>query len=248
MKGIMIQGCSSDAGKSFIATAICRVLSNKGYLVCPFKSQNMSNNSYVTADGGEIGRAQGEQARAARQEPTVFMNPILLKPQKTTGAEIILFGQVYDSMNGREYQQKFTMNKGLQAVDQALEHIRENFELIVIEGAGSPAEINLNDREIVNMRIANRADVPVLLVVDVNRGGSFASVVGTLELVGEDRQRIKGIIFNNFRGDVSLFADGAQWIEDYTGIKVVGIMPHLDDVILAGEDSLSINFRSSFKE
>lgn len=243
MKGIMIQGCSSDAGKSYIATALCRILKNRGYRVCPYKSQNMSNNSYVTWDGGEIGRAQGVQAEAAGIRPETYMNPILLKPQQDSGSEIVLFGKVYKPMPGKEYHQNFTMNKGLEAARKGLDIIRENFDAVVIEGAGSPAEVNLNDREIVNMRIANEADVPVLLAVDINRGGSFASIVGTLELLGEDRKRVKGLIFNQFRGDISLFEDGVKWIEDYTGVKVVGVLPYFRDINIEGEDSLSINFQ-----
>lgn len=243
MKGIMIQGCSSDAGKSYIATALCRILKNKGYHVCPYKSQNMSNNSYVTWDGGEIGRAQGVQAEAAGLRPETYMNPILLKPQQDSGSEIVLFGKVYKPMPGQEYHRNFTMNQGLAAAKKGLAIIRENFDAVVIEGAGSPAEVNLNDREIVNMRIANEADVPVLLVVDVNRGGSFASIVGTLELLGEDRKKVKGLIFNQFRGDISLFEDGVRWIEDYTGVKVVGVLPYFRDINIEGEDSLSINFQ-----
>lgn len=229
MQGIMIQGCSSDAGKSYVATALCRVLADKGFHVSPFKSQNMANNSYVTWDGGEIGRAQGVQAEAAGVRPETYMNPILLKPRQETGSEIVLFGQVLKTMPGSEYHR--------------LQMIAEKYDMIVIEGAGSPAEVNLNAREIVNMRVAREADVPVLLVVDINRGGSFAAIVGTLELLGEDRRRVKGLIFNQFRGDLSLFEDGVRWIEDYTGIKVVGVLPYLEDVHIEGEDSLSINFQ-----
>lgn len=242
MKGIMIQGCSSDAGKSYVATALCRVLAEMGRKVSPFKSQNMSNNSYVTWDGGEIGRAQGVQAEAAGVTPETYMNPILLKPQKNSGSEVVLFGEVYKSMPGSEYHAHFTMNEGIAAVRKALGIIAANYDTVVIEGAGSPAEVNLNAHEIVNMRIAREADVPVLLVADVNRGGSFASVVGTLELLGEDKRRVKGIIFNQFRGDIRLFADGAKWLEKYTGVKVVGTLPYLTDVNIEGEDSLSINF------
>lgn len=243
MQGIMIQGCSSDAGKSYVATALCRVLADKGFHVSPFKSQNMANNSYVTWDGGEIGRAQGVQAEAAGVRSETYMNPILLKPRQETGSEIVLFGQVLKTMPGSEYHRSFTLTEGLQAVRKGLQIIAENYDMIVIEGAGSPAEVNLNAREIVNMRVAREADVPVLLVVDINRGGSFAAIVGTLELLGEDRKRVKGLIFNQFRGDLSLFADGVRWIEEYTGIKVVGVLPYLEDVHIEGEDSLSINFQ-----
>lgn len=243
MKGIMIQGCTSDAGKSYVATALCRILKDMGYKVCPYKSQNMSNNSYVTWDGGEIGRAQGVQAEAAGIRAETYMNPILLKPQKDCGSEVVLFGKVYKTLSGRDYHDTFTLGKGIEAAREGLKIIEDNFDAIVIEGAGSPAEVNLNDREIVNMRIAEEADVPVILVVDINRGGSFASVVGTLELVGKDRDRIKGIIFNQFRGDLSLFEDGVKWIEEYTGVKVVGVLPYFKDIQIEGEDSLSIKFQ-----
>ncbi|HBF38005.1 MAG TPA: cobyric acid synthase [Firmicutes bacterium] len=248
MKGIMIQGTSSDAGKSFLATAFCRALANQKYKVCPFKSQNMSNNSYVTPDGLEMGRAQAVQAEAARLQPDVYMNPILLKPRKDTLSEIILLGKVYSTPdNGSNYFKNFTMGPGIATVRNSLAYIQNHYDLIVIEGAGSPAEINLNATEIVNMRIAREADVPVILVTDVDRGGSLASIVGTLTLLGEDRKRVKGIIFNKFRGDITLFEDAVRWIEDYTKIKVIGVMPYLKDVLIESEDSLSIDsgFRNS---
>jgi adenosylcobyric acid synthase len=242
MKGVMIQGTSSDAGKSFLATGLCRVFSNKGYRVCPFKSQNMSNNSCVTKDGLEMGRAQAAQAEAARLDPAVFMNPILLKPRKDTVSEIVLMGRVFDAPADRDYYRVFTMGPGLSAVREALAHIEKNFDVIVIEGAGSPAEVNLNETEIVNMRVAREADVPVILAADVDRGGALASVVGTLDLLGGDRARVKGIVFNKFRGDMSLFKPAVDWIEERTGVKVLGVMPWLPDVRIAGEDSLSIRW------
>lgn len=244
MKGVMVQGTSSDSGKSFIATALCRIFSDMGYNVCPFKSQNMSNNSYVTADGLEMGRAQGVQAEAARVEPQAFMNPILLKPRKDVSSEIVLMGKVYDAPCDKNYYKDFTMGKGIETVREALSIIDKNFDLMVCEGAGSPAEINLNAGEIANMRIAREADIPVILVTDVDRGGSLASVVGTLELLGEDRKRVKGIIFNKFRGDISLFQDAVEWTEKHTGVKVVGVMPWLTDIIIEGEDILSLNWNS----
>ena len=244
MKGVMVQGTSSDSGKSFIATALCRIFSDMGYNVCPFKSQNMSNNSYVTSDGLEMGRAQGVQAEAARVEPQAFMNPILLKPRKDVSSEIVLMGKVYDAPCDKNYYKDFTMGKGIETVREALSIIDKNFDLMVCEGAGSPAEINLNAGEIANMRVAREADVPVILVTDVDRGGSLASVVGTLELLGEDRKRVKGIIFNKFRGDISLFQDAVEWTEKHTGVKVVGVMPWLTDIIIEGEDILSLNWNS----
>ena len=241
-RGIMIQGTSSDAGKSFITTALCRIFSNMGYSVCPFKSQNMSNNSCVTSDGLEMGRAQGVQAEAARLEPQVYMNPILLKPRKDTSSEIVLMGRVLDVPCDKNYYRSFTMGKGLDAVREALTFIDDKFEVMVCEGAGSPAEVNLNASEIVNMRIANEADIPVLLVADVDRGGAIASVVGTMELLGKDRSRVKGIIFNKFRGDISLFEDAVSFTEKKTGVKVVGVMPWLTDIVIEAEDIMSINW------
>ncbi|HEX7715271.1 MAG TPA: cobyric acid synthase [Bacillota bacterium] len=241
MKGIMIQGTSSDAGKSFLVTALCRALANQGLKVCPFKSQNMSNNCYVTPDGLEMGRAQAVQAEAARLKPDVYMNPILLKPCKDTLSEIVLLGKVHPTPGDSDYFKNFTTTTGIQTVKNALRHIEAHYDAIVIEGAGSPAEINLNSHEIVNMRIAREADVPVILVTDVDRGGSLASVVGTLELLGEDRNRVKGIIFNKFRGDMALFQDAVRWTEDYTKTKVIGVMPYLHDILVESEDSLSID-------
>jgi adenosylcobyric acid synthase len=242
MNGVMIQGTSSDSGKSFIVTALCRIFSDMGLRVCPFKSQNMSNNSCVTADGLEMGRAQGVQAEAARLEPQVFMNPILLKPRKDNSSEIVLMGRVFDAPCDKNYFKDFTMTTGIRTVREALSYIEKNFELIVCEGAGSPAEVNLNAGEIVNMRVAREAKLPVVLVADVDRGGAIASVAGTLELLGEDRKRVKGIIFNKFRGDISLFEDAVKFTEEHTGVKVLGVMPWLDDVVIEGEDALSLNW------
>ena len=238
----MVQGTSSDAGKSFVATALCRIFSDMGYSVCPFKSQNMSNNSCVTPDGFEMGRAQGVQAEAARVEPRTYMNPILLKPRKDTSSEIVLMGKVFDAPCDKNYYRTFTMGKGLETLREALALIDEKYEVMVCEGAGSPAEVNLNAAEIVNMRVANEADIPVLLVADVDRGGAIASVVGTLELLGRDRRRVKGIIFNKFRGDLSLFEDAVAFTEKKTGVKVVGVMPWLTDIVIEGEDIMSINW------
>ncbi len=240
--GIMIQGTSSDAGKSFVTTALCRIFSDMGYAVCPFKSQNMSNNSCVTPDGLEMGRAQGVQAEAARVEPQAYMNPILLKPRKDTSSEIVLMGKVFDAPCDKNYYRTFTLGKGLETLREALAIIDEKYEVMVCEGAGSPAEVNLNAAEIVNMRVAQEADIPVLLVADVDRGGAIASVVGTLELLGNDRRRVKGIIFNKFRGDLSLFEDAVEFTEKKTGVKVVGVMPWLTDVVIEGEDIMSINW------
>lgn len=238
----MIQGATSDAGKSFVVTALCRIFSDKGWNVTPYKSQNMSNNSYVTRDGEEIGRAQGVQAEAARVEPQVYMNPILLKPRSNCKSEIILMGKVYTPPNSDHFYRDFRRTKGLETVRSSLKMVAEHHDLVVIEGAGSPAEINLNQDEIVNMRVAKEADVPVFLVVDIDRGGMFAHVVGTLDLLGEDRHRVKGIIINKFRGDISLLTDGLDWLEKRTGVKVVGVIPYEETAYIESEDSLSMRF------
>ncbi|MBR0315938.1 MAG: cobyric acid synthase [Synergistaceae bacterium] len=243
MNGIMIQGTSSDSGKSFIVTGLCRLFSKMGIKICPFKSQNMSNNFYITHDNLQMSMAQAVQAFAAGLTPKIFMNPILLKPTHEKSSEIILNGKKFDKpAENNFYYREFTQTVGINAIREALNYIDKNFDAILIEGAGSPAEINLNEFEIVNMRIANEADVNVILVADVDRGGSLASVVGTLELLGKDRERVKGIIFNKFRGDIKLFDSAVKWTEDYTGIKVVGVVPFMKNVKISPEDSLSENF------
>jgi adenosylcobyric acid synthase len=245
MKGIMIQGTASDVGKSLITTAICRILANEGYKVAPFKSQNMTDHVYITMDGKEIGLAQGLQAEAAGTEATVWMNPILLKPRSDQASEVVLLGRPFQTISGKEYRDSF-YQKGLETIETALKKLQEEYEVIVIEGAGSPVEINLKDRELVNMKVAELADVPVVLVADVDRGGVFASIVGTLELLEEEeRSRVKGIIINKFRGDPELFKDGITWLEERTGIPVLGVLPYLDHHKIEREDSLSGPLRKS---
>lgn len=241
MKGIMIQGTASDVGKSLVVTALCRLFANDGWKVAPFKSQNMSNNSYVTMDGKEIGRAQGIQAEAARTQATVWMNPILLKPRSDHQSEVVLLGKAVQTFSGRTYRDQF-YEKGLETIVTALHHLEEEYDVVIMEGAGSPVEINLKDRELVNMKVAELADIPVILVADIDRGGVFASIVGTLELLtAEERKRVKGIFVNKFRGDISLFEDGIRWLEDKTGIPVLGVLPYVNDHMIDGEDSLSIS-------
>ncbi|MFB5195760.1 cobyric acid synthase [Neobacillus sp. KR4-4] len=246
MKGLMIQGTASDVGKSLIVTALCRILSNEGVRVTPFKSQNMSNNSYVTREGKEIGRAQGIQAEAARTEPSVWMNPILLKPRSEQDAEIVYLGKAIDTLSGRGYRDHF-YEKGLAVIKESLQHLADKYDVVVIEGAGSPVEINLKDRELVNMKVAELADIPVVLVADIDRGGVFASIVGTLELLDpNERERIVGVIINKFRGDLSLFEDGVQWIEEKTGVPVLGVLPFVENHMIDGEDSLSIRTQFAY--
>lgn len=238
MRGIMVQGTSSDVGKSMICTAFCRIMAEGGYRVAPFKSQNMSNNSYVTLLGEEIGRAQGVQAEAAGIVATVDMNPILLKPESDMKSQVVLFGKKLAAMDGMDYRQHF-YEQGLQAIDQALLNLSEDYTHVVIEGAGSPAEVNLNDRELVNMAVAERADVPVILVADIERGGVFAAIIGTLALMPHP-ERVKGLLINKFRGDIRLFEDGIAFLESYTGIPVLGVIPYLPEHGIEQEDSLGV--------
>lgn len=240
MKGVMVQGTASDVGKSLIVTALCRLFSNEGFKVTPFKSQNMSNNSYVTIDGSEIGRAQGIQAEAARTEATVWMNPILLKPRSDQDAEVVLLGKPIKTLSGRDYRENF-YEKGIKVIESALRILDKEYELFILEGAGSPVEMNLMDRELVNMKVAQMADVPVFLVADIDRGGIFASIIGTLELLTkEERKRVKGIFINKFRGDLKLFKDGVEWIEHKTGVPVLGVLPYIHNHMIDSEDSLSV--------
>ena len=248
MRGVMIQGTASDVGKSMIATALCRLFANEGVKVAPFKSQNMSNNSYVTEDGREIGRAQGIQAEAAKTEATVWMNPILLKPRSDQEAEVVLLGKAIETLSGRGYRETF-YDRGLEVIDTALKQLSHEYDVLVLEGAGSPVEMNLKDRELVNMKIAELADVPVFLAADIDRGGVFASIVGTLDLLTSDeRKRVKGIFINKFRGDRSLFDNGVKWLEERTGVPVLGVLPYISNHMIDSEDSLSINeFRNKKK-
>lgn len=239
-RSIMIQGTSSDVGKSLICTAFCRVFSNKGLRVVPFKSQNMALNSYVTLDGGEIGRAQGVQAEAARITATTDMNPILLKPKQDMVSEVIVHGKHFLDMNAKSYRSQF-VQEAMPIIRKSVEKLQDEYDIIVLEGAGSPAEINLKDRDIANMRMAKLTDAAVILVADIDRGGVFASIIGTLALLDqEERDRVKGIIINKFRGMRELLDDGIEWVEKETGIPVLGVLPYLD-VNIEAEDSLALS-------
>ncbi|WP_232695657.1 cobyric acid synthase [Brevibacillus daliensis] len=239
-KAIMIQGTSSDVGKSLICTALCRMFVNRGYKVAPFKSQNMALNSYVTQDGKEIGRAQGVQAEAARITATTDMNPILLKPKQDMVAEVIVHGRTYADMDGMDYRNNYVEN-AMPIVAEALGRLQQEYEVIVLEGAGSPAEINLKDRDIANMRMAHLADADVVLVADIDRGGVFASIVGTLALLDDDeRARVKGFIINKFRGRRDLLDDGLTWLEEKTGLPVLAVLPYME-VEIEAEDSLALS-------
>ncbi|WP_258171211.1 cobyric acid synthase [Paenibacillus sp. R14(2021)] len=238
---LMIQGTASDVGKSLLTAAFCRILTEDGYATAPFKSQNMSLNSYVTWDGKEIGRAQGLQADACGILATTDMNPILLKPKKEMVSQVVVHGKPLGDFEARVYREEVLAEAGV-IVQDALLRLREAYDVVVLEGAGSPAEINLKDKDIVNMRAAVWADAPVLLVADIDRGGVFASIVGTLELLEpHERDRVRGFIINKFRGDVSLLQPGLDWLEAKTGKPVLGVVPYLPNVGLEDEDSLSLD-------
>ena len=236
-KVIMVQGTMSNAGKSFLVAGLCRVFMQDGYRTAPFKSQNMALNSYITKDGLEIGRAQAMQAEAAGIEPAVEMNPILLKPTSNVGSQVIVNGEVLGNMKAMDY---YANKKQLvPEIEKAFEKLSEEYDIIVIEGAGSPAEINLKENDIVNMGMARIAKAPVLLCGDIDRGGVFASLYGTVKLLEDEEQSmIKGLIINKFRGDVEILKPGLQMIEEKTGIPVVGVVP-LTPLDIDDEDSLS---------
>lgn len=239
MKSLMVVGTTSHAGKSLLTTAICRIASRRGWRVAPFKGQNMALNAYVTASGGEIGYAQAVQAWAAGTHPTIEMNPILLKPQGDMTSQVILKGKAVGKVGAADYYEQY-FDVGWQAIQESLQHLSTEFDLVVCEGAGSPAEINLKHRDLTNMRVAKYLNAPTLLVVDIERGGAFAHVVGTLALLEpEERALIRGIIINKFRGMRSILQPGIEWLEKYTGIPVVGVIPWLEQVFPA-EDSLDL--------
>ena len=236
----MLQGTSSHVGKSILTTALCRIFLQDGQRVVPFKAQNMALNSYVTADGLEMGRAQVAQAEAAGLLPMVDMNPVLLKPTGNACSQVILNGRPVGNMSAREYHKGYAI-KAFDAVKEALSRLDKAYDTLVIEGAGSPAEINLKDHDIVNMRVAKHLGAPVLLVADIDRGGSLAALVGTLELLDEEeRAHVKGLIINKFRGDVSLFTPAIDFWEEKTGKPVLGVIPDIGDLGIDDEDSVSL--------
>lgn len=246
MKSIMVVGTTSHAGKSLLTTAICRILSRRGWRVAPFKGQNMALNAYVTATGGEIGYAQAVQAWAAGVIPWVEMNPILLKPQGDMTSQVIIKGKATGKVSAKDYYERY-FELGWQSIEESLEHLATEFDLLVCEGAGSPAEINLKHRDLTNMRVAKHLNAPTLLVVDIERGGAFAHVVGTLELLEpEERALIRGVVINKFRGQRDILEPGIKWLEERTGIPVVGVIPYLETLFPA-EDSLDLLERRSYK-
>ena len=237
MSTLMVQGSTSDAGKSTLVTALCRWLTRQGVRVVPFKPQNMALNSAVTAEGGEIGRAQAVQAQAAGLAPHTDMNPVLLKPNSDTGAQVIIHGRAVTSMNAVAYHDYKAI--AMQAVLASHQRLSEQYPVVMVEGAGSPAEINLRAGDIANMGFAEAVDCPVILIADINRGGVFAHLVGTLELLSPTEQaRVKGFIINRFRGDIALLQPGLDWLEQRTGKPVIGVLPYVMDLHLEAEDGI----------
>jgi adenosylcobyric acid synthase len=239
---LMVQGTASSVGKSIVTAALCRLFRREGLRVAPFKAQNMALNAYVTPDGGEIGRAQAVQAAAARVVPTVDMNPILLKPEGDARSQVVVLGKPIGSLSALEYHARKPELRGI--IGEALGRLRASHDLVVIEGAGSPAEINLKDRDLVNMYVAGIADAPVLLVGDIDRGGVFAAFVGTMELLEpHERARVGAFVINKFRGDVRLLEPGLRFLEDRTGVPVLGVLPYIQRLRVADEDSVALDER-----
>lgn len=234
---LMVQGTTSDAGKSTVVAALCRLLARNNIRVVPFKPQNMALNSAVTPEGGEIGRAQALQAQAALLPPHHDMNPVLLKPSSDIGAQVIVHGKVRADMSARDYDQYKTV--AMQAVLESYRRLIERYDTIIVEGAGSPAEINLRERDIANMGFAEAVDCPVILVADIDRGGVFAHIVGTLSCLSEsERNRIIGFVINRFRGDRNLLEPGLEWLEQRTGKPVLAVLPYLEGLHLDAEDAI----------
>src|SRR4051794_15325122 len=246
-RALMVGGTASHVGKSWMATAICRSLVRQGYKVAPFKAQNMSNNSYPCAAGGEIGRAQVAQAQACFLEPEPDMNPILLKPNSDCGSQVVVNGKVWKNLSAREYYENFPTL--LDAVLAAYSRLAEKHDFIVVEGAGSIAELNLKETDLVNLGLATRLQIPVLLVADIDRGGVFAAVAGTFSLLDEGgRSLVRGFAVNRFRGDPTLFTNGVSILERKTNKPCLGVFPHLYGWTPDAEDALSIEGETNLRK
>ncbi|GLX79245.1 cobyric acid synthase [Thalassotalea insulae] len=236
---LMVQGTTSDAGKSTLVAALCRIYARQGVKVAPFKPQNMALNSAVTPDGGEIGRAQAVQAQAANVPLSVDFNPVLLKPQSDKNAQVIIHGKVFSSMDAQNYHDYKKI--ALDAVISSHQRLQENYQRIVVEGAGSPAEINLRAGDIANMGFAEQVDCPVIIIADIDKGGVFAHLVGTLALLSESEQaRVVGFVINRFRGDIKLLEPGLEWLEQHTGKPVFGVLPYIHGLHIAAEDAVAV--------
>jgi len=238
-KVLMVQGTSSSVGKSLMVTGLCHLFARRGVKVAPFKAQNMSNNAAVCPDGSEIGRAQATQALASGLEPHVDMNPVLIKPEADSRSQVVVMGRAWKTLSARDYypQKKILWKEATAALDR----LREKYELVIIEGAGSAAELNLKEGDIVNMAIARYAKAPVLLAGDIDRGGIFAQLIGTVWLLEpEERELVKGFIVNKFRGDISLFSDGVRILEEKSCVPVLGVVPYLHDLFIPEEDAVAL--------
>lgn len=235
---LMVQGCTSDAGKSTLVAALCRILHRRGVRVAPFKSQNMALNSAVTVDGGEIGRAQALQAQAAGLEPRIDFNPVLLKPSSDRRAQVIIHGHAITDLDARAYHDY--KRTAMAAVLESWKRLTAEFDCVLVEGAGSPAEVNLRDRDIANMGFAEAVDIPVILIGDIDRGGVLAHLSGTLDLLQpSERARVQGLVINRFRGDIGLLQPGLDWLEQHTGKPVLGVLPYLHGLFLDAEDAVA---------
>ena len=237
-RALMVQGCTSDAGKSTLVAALCRILARRGVKVAPFKPQNMALNSAVAVDGGEIGRAQALQAQAAGLAPRIDFNPVLLKPNTDRRAQVIVHGHAIADLDARAYHDY--KRAAMQAVLASWRRLAAEFDCVIVEGAGSPAEVNLRDRDIANMGFAEAVDIPVILVGDIDRGGVLAHLSGTLDLLSPtERARTQGLVINRFRGDIGLLQPGLDWLENHTGKPVLGVLPYLHGLFLDAEDALA---------